>query len=303
MSLALPLIAWGTAEAIGSWSNSGTPIVTTGQTDPFGGTAAVLIEDDDGAASEAKTASVGAYASTSMILAAMAKAGTAGASVHLLRDTTAAASRGGFTFTWSGGVPVVTGLLATTPLGTVALGGGWYLALGVTTGLTSGNVHERRCYGANLSGTSTGSTYWYLRNLVLLDYLDDPMAFTSPRQGQWATSASGVPDSWIPGTDYRLKGRVRWVPTTPQSFPVLASGWDGRNEAVGINAGVQAMLTAGRNKQVLTFVPDRSTCTANIDSYLAAPMREAPTLESTGGPYRTFPLELRNASTAYPVGL
>lgn len=41
-------------QAPNSWTDIGTPVVTTGQTDPWGGTAAILVEDNDAAGAEGK---------------------------------------------------------------------------------------------------------------------------------------------------------------------------------------------------------------------------------------------------------
>jgi hypothetical protein len=89
---------------------------------------------------------------------------------------------------------------------------------------------------------------------------------------------------------------VRWVPTIPRSTPAIVSGWYGENESTGVNCGVKAMLKAGRDKNSLRFVPDRSVCTTYMDSYLVDPMNGAPDLEPNWD--RTFPMTLRG-STVY----
>lgn len=166
--------------------------------------------------------------------------------------------------------------------------------------MTVGTAIRLEVYPAGSSSAAVGTCLFDLRNLVLLDYLDHPISGDVPREGsKWVQSASGVEDAWISGPDYTLSANVRWVPTAPQASPVLVSGWDGRNEATGVNCGVQAMLRAGRQKTTLRYVPDRSACTTYIDSYLQEPMTDLPTLEENRGPFRTFPLKLRNASTPY----
>jgi hypothetical protein len=309
VSLVLPLIAWGAAENIAAapWTNIGTPIVTGGQADPFGGTGAYLVDDNDAAGSEGRGKPIGVLSVDRVTVFPMARAGTAAVSSFLVVDTTAANTvKLQLRFTWSGGVSVVTvftGGADATIHGTIDLGSGWYGCLATIVGLTVGNLHEIRCYGAVPGGTAVGSTYWYLRNLVLLDAIDEGRAWRTPRDGSKKVRArSGIFDSHIKGWDYRFRGKTNWVPSRPRSFPTIVSGYEGLNESIGVNCGVSAMLQAGQDSQSLLWVPDRSQCAVNIASELVEPFDDPYEIANASGD-RTFPLALRNTTTPYPTVL
>jgi hypothetical protein len=310
VSLVLPLIAWGAAENIKTgpgWSDIGTPVVTDLQADPFGGTGAFLVDDNDAAASEARRKTLGAYNSDRMLVGFMNKANTAAASDFIVVDQTAGfITKLQVRSTWGGGVPavtIVTGGANATLHGTVGLGASYYFTLASIVGLTAGNVHDIRCYGAVPGGVAVGSTYWYLRNLVLLDAVDEGRAWRTPRDGSKKVRArSGIFDSHIKGWDYRFRGKTNWVPSRPRSFPTIVSGYEGLNESIGVNCGVSAMLQAGQDSQSLLWVPDRSQSAVNIASELVEPFDDPYEIANASGD-RTFPLALRNTTTPYPTVL
>lgn len=303
MSLGLPLIAWGSVDAFDAapWSvASGAITVTGGQTGPFGGANAYLLNGTSAVAPDRLANTLGAMSGAGFSAALFVKQGTATTTTIGLVDTTAVVSRLVVDITWTAGVPSVALNTGGGVYGALAVGGSWYLLYLRPSGTVSGNAMRWDIYPNGATAANTGSTYVENRNIVLLDYLDTPIADETPREGsEWVQSYSGVEDAWFNGPDYRLSAKARWIPTTPQSSPVIVSGWDGRNEATGVNCGVAAMLRAGRQKATLRFVPDRSACTTYIDSYLVDPLKDPPTLEANNGPYRTFPLVLRNASTPY----
>lgn len=308
MSLVFPLIAWGAAEAIAGagWSNVGVPVLTAGQADPFGGTDAVLVEDDDptAGASEGRLKSLGAYNSDRMLVAVINKAGTAAASDFLVFDSTAALDKLALRFTWTGGVPAVavtTGGVDATLFGTISLGGGHYLTIAEIRALTVGNNHQLRVYGAIRGGTAVGSTYWYLRNVVLLNHPGGSVSWDEPRDGsERVDGLDGTTDVWLLPKDFRFRGEVNGVPSRPRSLPLLVSGWEGANESIALNCGVQAMLKAGQDARTLTFVPDRADCATSIASKLVKPTKgDRPTTRLNGD--RSIGLELRNTSTPYPL--
>lgn len=296
-TLTLPLVAWGTASDISAspWVDVSTPVVTGSVADPFGGTGAYTIDDNNAAAVEARRLPL-TVASGRIVAAVCIKAGTATVSRFGLRDDTAAAWLHSVTATWSGGVPTVATESGTgTVYGTVSLGSGWYLALFDATGATGANDNELYLYGASGTASTTGTTSYYLRNIVLLSYLDGATSWPESRTGSaWAEAPSGTEDAWIVGTNWHLAGTVRHVPDSPTDTPEVVSGWYGLNESTGVNCGVAAFLMAGRDKQTLTWVKDRATCTTYTDGYLVEPMRGRPDLEPNWR--RQFPLELRSTS-------
>ena len=289
-----PLIAWGSAAAINGWTDAGTPVITTGQADPFGGTSAVLVNDDSAGAAEGKTTTAAGVVGDTVTLLVFAKAGTAAASAFQLRDNTAGAYRIQAALTWSGGVPTLT-CSTGTAIGTVSVGGSWYAALATGTWV-SGNTAQVEVYGASATASATGTTYWYLRNAVLLDYMDEVVSFARARAGSvWAQAPSGTEDAWITGTDEVLRGRLRFIPKTPTATPVVKSGWYGENESAGVNCGVKAMLTAGRAKTSLLWVADRATASTTVTCTLAQPVdQDGVELEANGD--RTVAVEFRGTS-------
>jgi hypothetical protein len=307
MSLNLPLVAWGAAEAIASapWTSINTPIVTAGQIDPFGGTDAVLVEDDNAGASEARVRSVGLLPTGRATVFPMFRAGTATASDFILLETATLTTKLQIRATWSGGVAtvsIVTGGANATLHGGVALGAGWYGALTSIVGLNAAQAHEIRCYGAIPGGTAVGSTYWYLRNCVLLDTPSGPpTAWSQPRDESARTRGpDGGRISILKGRDYRFRGLIPGVPSYARSLPTPLSGWEGLNESIGVNCGVAKMLEAGQAGNPLLWVPDRSLCTSYISSELVAPWQgDVPTTRRNGD--RGIALELRNTTTHYPL--
>ncbi len=130
----LALILPEDAEDLSTWSVGGTPVLTSGQTDPVGGTTAYTVEDDDAAVREGLQTN--SPYMTSLInnrtytLSLFMKAGPSpeanGNNVQL-NDNTAATNRLLWTTTWAGGVPTVASVttgkeVSVTQVGTT----GWY---------------------------------------------------------------------------------------------------------------------------------------------------------------------------------
>lgn len=298
MSLAtFPLIAWGTPDDINAYTSFGSVGVTTGVSDPFGGTSAVTLDDDTAGSTEAKYKTVAGLLAGSSVVRVFAKQGTATVSDAFLNDETNATGRGVLRLTWSGGVPTASipagNAVAVTP---VAVGDGWYFCGMVSSGVVAGASHRLYLYGASSSAASTGTTSWYVRNAVLLDYVDDYRRFADKRPGYAVTeSGSGVRDAWDQGTNYVRRGTVQWVPPTARSTPAIVSGFTGANESTGVNCGVQAMLLAGMQMTSMVWVPDRSACSVNQSVYLTQPTAGWEPTQQPNGDF-AFPLELVSAS-------
>jgi hypothetical protein len=288
------MIAWGSADDIAAspWAViQGTPSVTTGYTDPFGGTGGQSIVDNDaGLAAYRGKAFTAATALVWVTLAIRKISGTEhnfgidrasdGTWVHQVRNV------------WQGSQPVLSsqsGVGIGTILSPVDLGNAlWWLVM-FSANVTAGTQYRLLLGG----GAGTSETAYYLRNIVLLDYLGtETVAYPRPRDGsEIRRFPSGSQDAWYVGTDEVLSAAVRSVPLNPRGSPVIVSGWDGPNETTGVNAGVRAMLTAGRQGTVLRFVPDRSVATGYNDSYLLEPLRDPPEVASRGSDL-DFRLEL-----------
>lgn len=297
-TLTLPLVAWGTPDDISAspYASLNTPTVTGSVADPFGGTGAYTINDNDAGNTEARYKSWTAAAGGTHAVALFIKQGTASISDVLWYDNSATADMCLWRLTWSGGVPTVTIPVGSGTGMVVSVGGGWYALLGTVDSIVLGNTQRLYLYGATSSASSTGTTSYYVRNAVLLSYVDGATTWPEPREGsQWAVAPSGTEDAWIVGTDWHLAGDVRHIPDTPTDWPETVSGWYGGNEATGVNCGVAAMLSAGRDKQALLWAKDRSDASSYVSGYLVEPMRGRPELE--GNWRRRFPIELRSAST------
>ena len=295
-TLTLPLVAWGSAADINAYTSVNTPTISSGVTDPFGGTGGYTINDNDGAATEYKYTTVTFPSNGTHVLTTFAQFATATTSHVTVWDVTAGAFRAVLQLAWSGGVPTCTISSGSgTVHGTISVGGSWYLVLWSADNIVAANTNRLHYYGATTTASSIGATTYYVRNAVLLSYLDGATSWPEPRKGSaWAEAPSGTEDAWIVGTNWHLAGTVRHVPDSPTDTPETVSGWYGANESTGVNCGVAAMLSAGRDKQALTWVKDRSTCSTNVSGYLVEPMRGKPDLEPNWR--RTFPLELRSSS-------
>src|SRR5688500_16995903 len=92
--------------------------------------------------------------------------------------------------------------------------------------------------------------------LSIADPLDDPTAYSVPRQGsEWGQASSGERDAWILAGehDQRLRGTVRHIPIVDTLSPV-ATGWDGAT-------GFRAFLEWARAMNAFRFQPDKDVAT------------------------------------------
>lgn len=142
------------SEDIDSWDLSGTPVVTAGEADPFGGTAAHLVEDDTaGAAEYVYDVPVSYTGNGQKALSLFIKEGdsaAAGGSALILLDTGVAANRALVTWTWSAGVPQLT-YTTGAKLWTRPWLNGWYRIAVLPTSCTAANAHALRIYPAYTS--------------------------------------------------------------------------------------------------------------------------------------------------------
>lgn len=290
-----PLIAWGTADDLSTYTNINTCSVTGGQTDPFGGTSAYLLNDASGAEVRYVRTAATALTGTQVPVDVFVKAGTSTFSLFQLYDTTAAATRLTMLFVPNGGNPYLTAGVGTA-LSLVSVGGGWYLARSLSTTIVSGNSHRLELYPTDNNIASTGTVTYYVRNHVLLDVPSAYRRYARVRGGyETAVTPAGARDSWSYGDEWVRSARQSWVPATARDTPVSVSGFVGANELTGVNCGVEAMLRTGWDLQTMRWVPDRSACTVYQDVYLTAPGQDwQPQAEGNGD--SAFDLELVSAS-------
>jgi hypothetical protein len=283
-----PLIAWGDADDISAspWTNGGVPAVAGGVDDPFGGTDAYTITDD-AAVNEYRIKPLTVPARVQPIEVFARFRSSAGSTI-LVQDQTDGVPLFRINIAWSGGVPTITGLTGTLHH-VISCGAGWYLFRGLSIVPNPAHTNQLRLYPTVIgTGVETGATDFYLRRVALLDVVDRAISGDEPRAGsEFERMPSGVEDAWVVGWDEIFEGQIRWVP------PLLTdglSGWYGQDPAIGVDCGVKAMLRAGREKQPLVWVPDRSACRVNQSVYLAAPLQGIPDPEPNG--YRRFGIKL-----------
>lgn len=164
--------------AFGAWTVSGTPVVTTGQTDPFGGTRAALVNDDDGAAVEYILNTTTFTGDGTKAIAVTAKQGTATASDIVVFDNTAPATRITVRLTWTAGVPALSVLSGSgTVYSVTSLGNGWYQVQFIVNSIVAANANRLRLYGASTTAATTGTTYYY--EAMAFDYASQPILLDS----------------------------------------------------------------------------------------------------------------------------
>lgn len=288
MTLAAPLIVWGSVDALSGWTASAT--VTATQADPFGGTAAYKVDDASGAAQLNITKNVTLLRDGTALVTWFLKGGTSALSILGLYDTTAATVRHQVNVTWTAGVPSLSTRNGAGTLFTpISVGSSYYLIRFTATGCLAANTNTLQLYPAN-AAADTGYVYAYRQSAVIVPALDVVMRRRDRQPGSEVIEApSGVQDAWTVApsatvsSGYTLRAGLRWIPEQATDSPI-ASGWDGAAEYIGVNQGFDAMLRAGQDKNLLRWVPDRSACSTYLDSYLMAPMEGGGQLEAGGTP-------------------
>jgi hypothetical protein len=172
-------------------ANFGTPIVTTGQTDPFGGTRATLIEDDNAAGVEGKLVAVTFTGTAEKVVAVVMKAGTATQSAIGVRNAVTTLYDHAVRVSWSGGVPTVTtepGIGSGDIFTPVALGGGWYLISFSADGVVASDSHQIACYPAGFTTTATGTAFFY--EAMAWDLATQPILHDTGVVAAWPSALS-----------------------------------------------------------------------------------------------------------------
>lgn len=145
------------SEDFSLWSGDAPATLTSGQPDPFGGTAAYKVDDS-------------ASATIRDIFLAVTLPGTAAVSVFIkkgsgsqaqvkLRDVTAAADRLLANVTWSGNTPVVAMTTGTLQQQS-GLAGDWWRLEFLTSAVTAANTHRIYLYPAALNAAETGHAFF-----------------------------------------------------------------------------------------------------------------------------------------------
>lgn len=133
-------------ENFAAWSASGTPVLTGGQSDPFGGTDAFLLEDDDGMQLERIDQAVDFTGDGKKGFSLFIKQGPNPPSANMpinIRDTTAGAHHQ-VVISWSNGVPSLASETNASFLEFLIYPDGWYRVLAQTDAITASNSFELR---------------------------------------------------------------------------------------------------------------------------------------------------------------
>ncbi len=275
-----PIITFGDFVDFSTDWSAGTNItVTSGETDPFGGTDAYDIEDTAaGGSSESVTNSVGALtvnADGEAIVSLYVKDGGNSDNVDInLRDQTAGVNRHIVQVNFTPGpVPILTtdgGSGTIFPV--VSVGNSWYFIRFSVAGIVAVNSHTLFIYPAG-TGVGTGDIIVYARPTILFgQHIDVSRAWSQPRAGsQWVLSPSGVEDAWITGDDEMLAGVVRWVPILDTANPQNRTGWDGRREDPMVNVGWANFLKFAQTAQIVVFSPDQALVATKHNVYVELP--------------------------------
>jgi hypothetical protein len=152
-------------ENFGVWTVGGTPILTSGQADPFGGTAAYLINDDSAAVTESIYEPVTFTADAEKCISVFVKQGTSDDFMLGLYDNTAGAWRHEVTGTWSAGVPsLATFVGAGTRFPVEPYANGWWRVAVSATGVIAANVNRFFLAPTRDTVGDTGTTFFYGAN-------------------------------------------------------------------------------------------------------------------------------------------
>lgn len=146
----------------GTWGSNGTPPdLTGGQPDPFGGTGAFLVEDNNTGATAALSDPVTFTGDGDKGFALFIKENTlsaGGTQIIQIRDNTSGTNHH-VEFTWSGGAPVISSTTNAVVLDTIAYPDGWYHMLLQATGIVAANNNVFRIFPAASGNAETGSLF------------------------------------------------------------------------------------------------------------------------------------------------
>lgn len=142
-------------ENFGAWTTIGTPVVTSGQTDPFGGTNAFLVGDDDAGNQERIQEAINFTGDGDKSFSLFIKEGPDPDQSNVRIADTTATEFMGLAITWSNGVPSLSGQAELLSL--VEYPNGWWRFSARASGITSANSHEYQIVPATPAAAPTGN--------------------------------------------------------------------------------------------------------------------------------------------------
>ena len=130
-----------------------------------------------------------------------------------------------------------------------------------------------------MARTTQPSILWgtSFANTLTLSLFDNAVCYPMPGEGsEWVDLPGSSHDSWITGTDQILEGDARYIPTTNETSPFTATGWDG-------STGWREFLEWAWAGNAFRWVYDKDTVGTYVLSYLIEPrMGFVPALEQDG---------------------
>lgn len=150
-------------ENFAGWSSGGTPILTSGQSDPFGGTAAYKIEDNDAAGFEYIVQTCGYTGDAEKAASVYLRFGNAAFNDLRIRDITAGVDRHRVRLTWTNGVPAMTTIAGSgTRYSIEDSGSNWYRCSFSATGVVAANTNRLELNPVGFDAASdVGFTYFF----------------------------------------------------------------------------------------------------------------------------------------------
>lgn len=257
---------------LSTWTDQGTPVVTGGQADAFGGTDEWLIEDNDATngVGEGKRVDLTFTGDAVKAISVVVRQGTAAQSVIQLRDVTASADRLVASITWASGDPGTPSCSPGTYLGKVALTGGRYRLYFQTASVTAANTNRLYLYGATAASTTTGSTYYAFPQA---ENAAAPGSLIVTAGSTVARAADSFSFAWAGGTPAAMSGLIDYYDQGAYNVAVSAVvarglawiGASGANTTPYIQLGVG---TTGRG----TIAMDNA-----VDAAVSSAMSTSPT--------------------------
>lgn len=249
---------------------AGTPTLTPGQADPFGGTGAYLLDDNDAGVSEGIQINPAFTGDATKALAAFIRPNTAGASSSIsLLDDTAVQTRAGVDVDWTAGVPTpsnAVGLLLAEPWSA-----GWYRFLFQAAGVVAANANRLVLRIGRDNAGDVGSAYFFGVNAWNAPF---PSSYQGPGESAGVADALSMLFNWGPDVDVTVLTRVArpsWADAAGDlglppgvfglaggSVPNIRGGavqtsrsWYGYIDTAGADSNVSSAILAGA-EQIVT---------------------------------------------------
>ena len=257
-------------ENFGAWGNTGTLVLTSGQADPFGGTAAYLLTDNsagvDQFISEATPFTADATKGYAVYVRKGTSAPASGSRISVF-DSTAGTGRLSATLTWDGaGTPS----LSVGQLGAAeAWAGGWWRLPIQVAGIIAANTNVLIFRPAHVL-SETGDLFVFGANAWNAPF---PSSYQGPGESAGAADAFSLSYNWGPLSEMSVLTRLarpawasaagtignRWVWEVGTALPNVnllglsaARTWRSSWDTSGSDSLVDSAIPAGTELRVLT---------------------------------------------------